>query len=138
MTLQSFDNTASATLIAEAIRHKDIWDIITSIGILLAGLGGLKILFEYTSIRKLGLALKIQKLKREYPINKIGITYYIWKSKYEDAIWLIDLRKKVRRHIANPETNREMGWRDKYKEVSKEKIESYAIGDKINTKSLNN
>lgn len=138
MSLQSFDNTASATLIAEAIKHKDIWDIITSIGILLAGLGGLKILFEYASIKKLGLALKIQKLKHEYPVNKIGVTYYIWKFKDEDAIWLIDLKKKVRRHIANPETNREMGWRDKYKEVSREKIENYAVGDKINIKSLNN
>lgn len=136
--MQSFDSTASAILIAEAIKHKDIWDIITSVGILLAGLGGLKILSEYVNIKKLGLALKIQKLKLEYPINKMDIAYYIWKSKDEDAIWLIDLKKKVRRHIANPETNREMGWRDKCKEVSKEKIESYVVGDKINTKSLNN
>jgi hypothetical protein len=128
--------SASSRFVVEVVSHKDIWDIISTVGILLAGFGGLKIMLDYLNLKNIGLQLKTQKYKIEYPINMLGKTYYIWKYDGEDAIWLIDLKRKIRRHIANQETNSKMGWKNRYILVTKEKIEKYEQGEKIDTKSL--
>jgi hypothetical protein len=135
-TLPPIESTASATIIAEAITHRDLLDWITSIGILLAGVIGFKTILNVEKIKKIQLTIKIKKLKRDYPIKKLGKTYKIWKYEGKNAVWLIDLNKKIRRHVANIETDHEMGWKDKHESVSEKEIETYPLGDKIDTTSL--
>lgn len=136
--LSVVESTTSSRLTLEIINRKDIWDIISTVGILLAGFGGLKIMLDYINLKEIGLNFGFQILKRQYPISMLGKTYYIWKYENENAIWLIDKKRNIRRHIANQETNAKMGWRDKYELVSKEEIEKYKMGDEINIKSLDN
>lgn len=139
--IDDVESTISAYIIGEAIKtsaFKHDWlDYAVAIGTMLTGLGALGFGFGAvktlpTIFNLLKLKNKQHKLKKKYPVSKLGKEYYLWKTPNDNPWWLIDLGRKSRHHVRPYQTVEILGWEHKYREVDRQMIEAYPEGEEIN------
>lgn len=106
-------------------------------GAFFAGLGGLKIIFDWSY--QVRLKRKISGLKQRYPdslLNKKN-GYRLAKIESQNEWWLLDERMNTRYWIKNLETVAELGWRGETPEkIEKAELDKYPKGEHIDTTIL--
>lgn len=100
------------------------------IGALIAGFAGLKALDI--------LEPKVEKLRKKYPVSKLGIDFDLIKDESNpDHIYIHEKGTNIVDHIYNPKTFRDLNFRtykDRIKTISKNEFEKLELRDTIRTR----